>query len=234
LLPKTGSSWQPKLLVNDRGRRVGVARHGTGVARFAVRKAVRGLAVAKRNAVSRAVALSSTMRRFQINLADSDRGVYEALDLRVAQHPSESDVYLVARMLARSLEHAEGIEFSPGGVSDDVLPALVQRDLTGQLLAWIEVSSPSADRLHKATKKCKRVAVYTWKNPEKMVEDVVERKVHRADELELFALPVGDLEAIAKTLDRVNKWELAVTGGTIYLTVGDASFETSARRLAIE
>jgi len=174
------------------------------------------------------------MRRFQINLADSDRGVYEALDLRVAQHPSESDVYLVARMLARSLEHAEGIEFSPGGVSDDVLPALVQRDLTGQLLAWIEVSSPSADRLHKATKKCKRVAVYTWKNPEKMVEDVVERKVHRADELELFALPVGDLEAIAKTLDRVNKWELAVTGGTIYLTVGDASFETSARRLAIE
>jgi uncharacterized protein YaeQ len=179
------------------------------------------------------VALSSTMRRFEIELADSDRGVYEALDLRVAQHPSESDIYLVARILARCLEHAEGIELTPGGVSDDELPALVQRDLTGQLLAWIELSSPSADRLHKATKKCKRVAVYTWKNPERLVAEIVERKVHRMDELEVFALAIEDLEAIAKTLDRVNKWQLAVTGGTIYLTGGSASFETSARRLVV-
>lgn len=174
------------------------------------------------------------MRRFEINLADSDRGVYEELDLRVAQHPSEGDVYLVVRVLARCLEHAEGLEFSTGGVSDDEFPALVQRDLTGQLLAWIEVSSPSADRLHKATKRCKRVAVYTWKNPARLVEEIVERKVHRADELEVFAFDQAVLEDIAKTLDRVNKWELAVTGGAIYLTAGDKAFETSARRLAIE
>lgn len=174
------------------------------------------------------------MRRFEINLSDSDRNVYEALDLRVAQHPSEGDIYLVGRVIARCLEHAEGVEFNAAGVSDDELPALVQRDLTGQLIAWIEMSSPSADRLHKATKKCKRVAVYTWKNPERLVEEIRERKVHRADDLELFALPLEDLEAIAKTLDRVNKWELAVTGGTIYLTIGDASFETSARRLVID
>ncbi len=174
------------------------------------------------------------MRRFEIDVSDSDRGVYETLDLRVAQHPSEGDVYLVTRVLARCLEHAEGVDFNPGGVSDDELPALVQRDLTGQLIAWIEVSSPSPDRLHKATKKCKRVAVYTWKNPERLVAEIVEREVHRAHDLELYALPTGDLEAIASTLDRVNKWDLAVTGGTIYLTVGARSFETSARRLAIE
>lgn len=180
------------------------------------------------------MALPSTMRRFEIELADSDRGVYETLDLRVAQHPSEGDVYLVARMLARCLEHADGIDFNPGGVSDDELPALVLRDLTGQLVAWIEVSSPSPDRLHKAMKKVKRVAVYTWKNPDKLVADIVEREVYKRDELELFALATEDLEAIAKTLDRVNKWAISVTGATIYLTVGEQSFETTARRLAIE
>ncbi len=180
------------------------------------------------------MALTATMRRFEINLSDSDRGVYETLDLRVAQHPSESDLYLVARVLARCLEHAEGVELTPGGVSNDELPALVQRDLTGQLRAWIEISSPSADRLHKATKKCDRVAVYTWKNPEKLVAEIVERKVYKMEELEVFALPIEDLEAIGRTLDRVNKWDLAVTGGTIYLTVGDKSFETAACRLSIE
>ncbi|HEY5949867.1 MAG TPA: YaeQ family protein, partial [Kofleriaceae bacterium] len=83
------------------------------------------------------MALSATMRKVEISLSDSDRGIYEQLDLRVAQHPSESDRYLVARVLARALEHGEGLEFSKGGVSDDTEPALVQRDLRGDLVAWI-------------------------------------------------------------------------------------------------
>ena len=65
------------------------------------------------------MALPATLRKFSIALADSDRGVYEQLEWRVPQHPSESERYLVARLLARALEHAEGLEFSKGGVSDD-------------------------------------------------------------------------------------------------------------------
>src|SRR5438874_9103732 len=103
------------------------------------------------------MALPATVRRFEIALSDTDRGVYEALDWRVAQHPSESERYLVARVLARALEHGEGLEFSKGGVSDDDEPALVQRDLRGDLRAWIEVGTPSPDRLHKASKACRRL-----------------------------------------------------------------------------
>jgi hypothetical protein len=72
-----------------------------------------------------AMALPATMRRFDIALSDSDRDIYDTLELRVAQHPSESERYLVARVIARALEHAEGLEFSKGGVSDDTEPALV-------------------------------------------------------------------------------------------------------------
>src|SRR5436309_9400622 len=103
------------------------------------------------------MALSATVRRFEIALSDTDRGVYEQLAWRVAQHPSESERYLVARVLARALEHADGLEFSKGGVSDDTEPALVQRDLRGDWLAWIEVGLPSPDRLHKASKTAPRV-----------------------------------------------------------------------------
>jgi uncharacterized protein YaeQ len=180
------------------------------------------------------VALPATMRRFEIGLSDSDREVYETLDLRVAQHPSESERYLVARVIARCLEHAEGLEFSKGGVSDDTEPALVQRDLTGRLIGWIEIGSPSPDRLHKATKQSKRVVVYAWKDPEKLAGEITEREVHRREELELLALDPELLDAPAKTLDRVNKWDVAVTGGAIYLTVGAQSFETAVRRIAID
>jgi uncharacterized protein YaeQ len=179
------------------------------------------------------MALSATMRRFEISLADSDRNLYESLDLRVGQHPSESERYLVARVIARVLEHAEGLEFSKGGVSDDVEPALVQRDLTGRLIAWIEIGAPSADRLHKATKASPRVVVYAWKDPEKLVAEILERKTHRAAEIELFALDPELLDQVAATLDRVNKWDLALTGGTLYLTAGERSFETTVRRIEI-
>ena len=61
------------------------------------------------------MSLSSTVYNFEIDLADADRGVYETLALRVARHPSESDEFLVARILAYCLEYEEGIEFSRGG-----------------------------------------------------------------------------------------------------------------------
>jgi len=171
------------------------------------------------------MALPATLRRFEIALADSDREIYEQLDWRVAQHPSESERYLVARVIARALEHAEGLEFSKGGVSDDTEPALVQRDLRGDLQAWIEVGSPSPERLHKASKQAPRVVVYAWKNVPQLAAEIAEYGVHRADELVLRALPVELLDAVARTLDRVNKWDLSVTGGTLYLTIGGELFE---------
>jgi len=173
------------------------------------------------------------MRRFEIALADADRHVYETVEWRVAQHPSESERYLVARVLARALEHAEGLEFSKGGVSDDEEPALVRRDLRGDWLAWIEIGAPTPDRLHKASKLAPRVAVYAWKSPEQLAAAIVERGVHRADAIELFELDPAVLDAVAATLDRTNAWELAVTGGSTYLTIRGELFETAVRRVPI-
>ena len=97
------------------------------------------------------MALGATLYNFDVELADSDRHVYESLALRVAQHPSESDEYLIARVLAYLLEFAEGIEFSRG-VSDPDDPTIAIRDRTGAITTWIDVGTPDAARLHKASK----------------------------------------------------------------------------------
>src|ERR687898_3661029 len=97
------------------------------------------------------MALTAIIHNFDIELADSDRGVYESLALRVARHPSESDEFLVARVLAYCLEYREGIEFSRG-LSDADEPPIAVRDLTGRLRAWIDVGTPSPDRLHREAK----------------------------------------------------------------------------------
>lgn len=179
------------------------------------------------------MALPATLRRFTIQLADSDRGVYEELDWRVPQHPSENERYLVARVLARALEHADGVEFSKGGVSDDEEPAIVHKNLRGEWVAWIEVGAPTADRLHKAAKLAPRVVVYAWKNAEQLAEAITERAVHRREHLELMALPQDTLDAIAATVDRMNRWELSVAGGSIYLTINGSLFETAVSVIPI-
>jgi uncharacterized protein YaeQ len=120
------------------------------------------------------MALTATIYNFDIELADTDRRVYETLALRLARHPSESEEYLVARLLAYLLEFAEGIEFSRG-VSDPEEPTIAVRDLTGAIKTWIDIGTPDASRLHKASKVAGRVAVYTHKDPTQFLKSPARR-----------------------------------------------------------
>src|SRR6185312_1467665 len=97
------------------------------------------------------MALTATMYAFDVELADVDRGVYESLEIRAARHPSETEEYLLTRVLAYCLEYTEGLSFSRGLSSTDE-PALSVRDLTGALQAWIDIGAPDAARLHRASK----------------------------------------------------------------------------------
>ena len=58
------------------------------------------------------MALPSTIQRFRIDLSDVDRNVYETIELRTAQHPSETDLYLVTRIVACCLHHEDGATMS--------------------------------------------------------------------------------------------------------------------------
>ncbi len=178
------------------------------------------------------MALTATMRRFEIALADSDRGVYESLELRVAQHPSETDRYLVTRVVARCLEHGEGVDFTKGLAVDDE-PAIWQRNLRNELEAWIEIGSPSADRLHKAQKTGARVAVYGWQRMRELAQAAADREVHRKEDLAIFSIEPAFLDRVAATLERVNRWELSVSGGTLYLGISGAVHEGAVDRVPV-
>jgi uncharacterized protein YaeQ len=165
------------------------------------------------------VALTATIYTFDIQLADVDRGVYEALALRVACHPSETEEYLLTRVLAYCLEYAEGIAFSKGLAEPDE-PALAVRDLTGALRVWIDVGMPDAARLHKASKAAPRVAVYTHKDPAQLVRQLAGERIHRAEALELYAVDRELLAALAARLERRMAFDLSVTDRHLYIAIG--------------
>jgi uncharacterized protein YaeQ len=176
------------------------------------------------------VALSSTIYQFDIDVANADRHVYESLELRVARHPSESEVFLLTRLLAYAIEYTDGIAFSRG-LSEPDEPAISVRDLTGALRAWIEVGTPDGARLHRASKAAPRVAVYVHKDPVQYIRRLDSDHIHRAESIEMFAIDAILLGALAARLDRRVAFSLSVTDGELYVAIGSDTLIGAVTRL---
>ena len=179
------------------------------------------------------VALTSTLYTFDIDLADSDRGVYESLALRVARHPSESDDYLVARVVAYCCEYAPGIAFSRGGLSDPDEPPIAIRDLTGALQAWIDIGTPAADRLHRAAKAAPRVAVYVHRESSQWLAGLSGERIHRGDALALYAIDRALIAALVARLERRMSLAVALADGTVMVSADDRTMTGRIDRLRI-
>jgi uncharacterized protein YaeQ len=169
------------------------------------------------------MALSSTLYRLRIELSDVDRGVYESLDLRVARHPSEGADRLVARVLAYALLYEPGLEFGKG-LSDADEPALSTHDLTGQLTHWIDVGTPSADRIHIASKKAGQVSIVCHKGEDALRREMQKRAVHGASDIAVLYLDPSLVSALASLLDRNSSWVVVRTDGELSITLNDESF----------
>ena len=176
------------------------------------------------------MALTATIYNFGVDLSDSDRGVYETVALRVAQHPSESDEYLIARVLAYLLEYTEGIVFSRG-VSEPEEPMISVRDLTGKIQTWIEIGTPDAARLHKASKASNRVAVYCHKEGAQWLKGLAAAGIHRADALELYAIDRRLIAELVSRLDRRMAFGASINERELYISIGDVNLHGAVQRL---
>jgi uncharacterized protein YaeQ len=179
------------------------------------------------------VALSATIYNFDVDLSDADRQVYDTLSIRVARHPSESEEFLVARVLAYLLEYADGIEFSRG-VSDADEPAIVIRDLTGRLTTWIDVGAPDAARLHKASKAARRVVVYSHKDPAQFLRQLAGAKIHRGEALELYALDRSLVAALVDRLERRVAFGVSIAERELFVSIGQDTLTGAVTRLVLD
>ena len=169
------------------------------------------------------MALTATIYSFEIQLSDTDRHVYESLSLRLARQPSETAEYLITRLLAYCLEYAEGIAFSRGLAEPDE-PPLAVRDLTGALQTWIDIGTPDAVRVHKASKAAPRVVIYTHKDPILLVRKLATERIHRAEALEIYGVDRALVAELAARLERRLVVDLAITDGHLYVTLGAVTF----------
>ncbi len=171
------------------------------------------------------MAQGSQVHHVEIQLADADRERYLNLKISTPRHPSETTERLILRLLAFALLHEEGMEFRSGGVSQGDAPDLSVRALTGELRHWIDTGTPTEQRLRKAAKHIPEVTVLTHDGLLRRWQSQHGGKLPAFDG-RILCLEADLVENLSPSPPRRIRWQMTVTGGTLYLDTGEQTLSS--------
>ncbi len=171
------------------------------------------------------MAQPSTLYRFRIDLTDIDRNVYQTLDFRVAMHPSESESFLITRVLAYALNYSDELQFSKEGLGTPEEPSISILDAGGGYQLWIEIGNPSVKKIHKSTKMSQKVKIYTYKNPELLIQEFLTDKIYQPERIELFSFAESFLNPLTTLLIRDNSWNVIHNEGSLMIQIGEDTID---------
>lgn len=172
------------------------------------------------------MAQRATIHRVNIELSDTDRHVYEEIQLSVARADSETPQRLVARLLAYCLCYEPDIVFTAGVGSGDE-PDVWVKEPGGRVKVWIEVGLPDPKRLTNAARHCERVVLLAYGRRLEAWQAESVPLFAKFGNITVAALDGAFLDQLVALLDRNIVWSLTVSGGTLYLTSGKEQFESA-------
>jgi uncharacterized protein YaeQ len=105
-------------------------------------------------------------------------------------------------------------------------PAILVRDLTGRITAWIEIGLPSWERLHRGHKQAGRAVVYTHRGIAQVLAELNGHGIHRSADIPIVELDRAFVAALAAALDRRSTMSLSVTEGTLYVELDGRHLES--------
>ena len=177
------------------------------------------------------MALSATIYKAEINIADNDRSYYGSHAVTVARHPSETEERLMIRILAYALyENGDEMLAFTRGLSEADEPDLWRKDLTGTILQWIETGLPDERRLLKACGRAGQVVVLSYGRNAATWWANTAGKLERARNLKVYVLPVESTQKLAALAGRNMILHFNVQDGTVWVSSdkGEADIEIKA------
>lgn len=162
------------------------------------------------------MALKPTIYKFHIAVSDLDRHHYEAVNLTVAQHPSEKIERMMARLLAFCLNAEEGLTFSKGGLSEPDDPDLASHALDGSLSRWIDVGEPAFERLKKASRVSGEVKVYSFNSKSDVWWAQSREKLARIP-VAVYQFAWPEIQKLASMTNRVMDMSVTISGNSIHV-----------------
>lgn len=178
------------------------------------------------------MAISSTIFKAQVNIADNDRVYYASHNVTIARHPSETDERMMVRLLAYALyadEH-EHLNFARG-LSEMEEPDLWCKDLSGQIQLWIETGLPDERRLQKAAGRSDQVVVLAYGRHVKIWWQGIADKLNRLRCLKVYQLEAQSTLDLAKLAQRTMTLHINIQDGESWVSSEAGEAHISLSRL---
>jgi len=174
------------------------------------------------------MAISSTINKVSLNIANMDRHYYQSHELTVAQHPSETDFRFMIRLIAFMANASDRLCFTKGLNSDDE-PELWQKTLTGEIELWIDFGQPDEKRIRKACGRARQVIIYTYhERKAKAWWEQQQEKLQRFNNLKVLHINALGVDSMIK---RSMHLQCNIQDGEIYLNDDNSSLIITLDRL---
>ncbi|NOR81557.1 MAG: hypothetical protein GQ529_12115 [Methyloprofundus sp.] len=175
------------------------------------------------------MAISSTINKMSLNIADMDRHYYQSHDLTIAQHPSETDFRFMIRVIAFAANASEQLCFSKG-LADDDEPELWQKTLTDDIELWIDLGQPDEKRIRKACGRADQVIIYTYhERKAKAWWQQQHAKCQRFSNLQVIHINADGVDSLLK---RSMQLQCNIQDGIMYLSDDDINLTVTMNRLS--
>ncbi|GLX80032.1 hypothetical protein tinsulaeT_33720 [Thalassotalea insulae] len=168
------------------------------------------------------MALKSIIYKATIHLSDMDRGYYDTLNLTLAQHPSETDLRLMTRLMAFVLNASDSLTFGKG-VSDEDEAVLWQINYSEEVELWIELGQPDEKRIKKACNKAQKVILYGYQSAFDVWWQQNQNKLNQYPNLQIERFDYDALAEFAEMLTRTMEIQVSIQDRQLWLTVGEQS-----------
>ncbi|MCW9014786.1 MAG: YaeQ family protein [Gammaproteobacteria bacterium] len=177
------------------------------------------------------MALKPTIYKFRISLSDLNRDFYDALNLTIAQHPSENIERMMVRVLAYCINAQENLAFTKG-LSSVAEPDIWVRALNEQILLWVDVGEPAVDRIKKATRLASAVKIYSFNSKSDVWWDQGQEKIKRL-QASVYRFQWQHIQALAMLVQRTMDFSITITGDSAYVATELGECEVSWEPLQV-
>lgn len=144
------------------------------------------------------MAISSTINKVSLSIANMDRHYYHSHELTMAQHPSENDLRFMIRLIAFIFNADEQLTFTKGMNNDDE-PELWLKTLTNEVELWIDFGQLDEKRIRKACGRAKQVIIYTYnEGKSKVWWQQQQEKCQRFDNLSVIHITADGVESLLR------------------------------------
>lgn len=158
-----------------------------------------------------------------------DRDYYDTLQLTLAQHPSETEERMLARLLAFCINAEEHLSFSKGLSTPDE-PDIWAHGLDGQFLTWIDVGEPAPERIKKATRQAKLVKVYSF-NSKSNTWWQQDSKHFLKLNAEFYRFSWSAIQKFALLLERSMEFSISISNHSAYIATAKGECEITWEKL---